>query len=347
MTWNRSYGRVGIVAVMVIGVLFLHYFTFSDIRYYHAVFRMLFYVPLILGAFWFGIRGGLAVCIGVVALYAPYLFLTWNGLTVDGFDRLLEGVLFVTISVILGLLVEKERKGTQALLDARSLVAVGKAVTEIAHDMKTPLMAIGGFVTQVARGLPEKDASRKKLEIVVNETSRLERMVKSMLEFGRPVELEMTKIDLNKGAQEILDLVAGNAEKNEVTLHADLDPELPLVMADNHKVKRVFLNLVTNAVQATEGGGDVWVTTRPQKGKVVFQVKDNGCGIQEEHEESVFHPFFTTKKSGAGLGLGIAKKIVEAHGGEISFRPNKDRGVTFTVKLPTNGNDSHRQGAKL
>jgi len=347
MVWNRAYGRASIVTLMVIGTLLLHYFTFRNIRYYHAVFRMLFYVPLILGAFWFGIRGGLAVCLGVVALYAPYLFLTWNGLTVDGFDRLLEGVLFVAISVILGLLVEKERKGTQALLDARSLAAVGKAVTEIAHDMKTPLMAIGGFVTQVTRGLPEKDANRKKLEIVVGETSRLEKMVKSMLEFGRPVELELSKVDLNKGAREALALVANTAEKSGVAVHARLDPGLPLVTADSHKVNRVFMNLLNNAVQATEGGGDVWVTTLPAKGKVVFQVTDNGCGIQEEHEESVFHPFFTTKKSGTGLGLGIAKKIVEAHGGEISFRPNRERGVTFTVKLPTNAIDSHQQGRKL
>lgn len=339
MAWNRTYGRVAMVTLMVIGTLFLHYFTFRNIRYYHAVFRMLFYVPLILGAFWFGIRGGLAVCIGVVALYVPYLFLTWNGLTVDGFDRLLEGVLFVAISVILGLLVEKERKGTQALLDARSLAAVGKAVTEIAHDMKTPLMAIGGFVTQVARGLPEKDANRKKLEIVVDETSRLETMVKSMLEFGRPVELEVSKIDLNKGAREALALVANAAEKNGVAVHARLDPALPLVTADSHKLNRVFMNLLSNAVQATESGGDVWVTTMPEKRNVVFQVTDNGCGIQEEHKESVFHPFFTTKKSGTGLGLGIAKKIVEAHGGEIFFHPNRDRGVTFTVKLPTNAID--------
>ncbi|MBW2094072.1 MAG: GHKL domain-containing protein [Deltaproteobacteria bacterium] len=346
MEWNRPYGRAAIVTLMVLGTLFLHYFTFRDIRYYHAVFRMLFYVPLILGAFWFGIKGSLAVCIGVVALYAPYLFRDWNGLSANEFDRLLEGVLFVVISVILGLLVEKERKGTQALLEARSLAAVGKAVTEIAHDMKTPLMAIGGFVTQVARGLPEKEANRKKLEIVVDETSRLERMVKSMLEFGRPVELEVSNIDPNKGVREVLDLVAGSAEKGGITLHADLDPELPLVMADNHKVNRVFLNLVSNAVQATEEGGDVWVTTRPEKGKVVFQVKDNGCGIQEGHEESVFHPFFTTKKSGTGLGLGIAKKIVEAHGGEISFRPNRDRGVTFTVKLPPNAIDSLQQNKK-
>ncbi len=346
MQWNRAYVRASVVALMVIGVLFLHYFTFQDMRYYHAVFRMFFYVPLILGAFWFGMRGSLYVCFGVVALYAPYLFRNWNGLSVDKFDRLLEGVLFVVISLILGLLVEKERKKTQALLDAGSLAAVGKAVTEIAHDMKTPLMAIGGFVTQVTRVLPEKDVSRKKLEIVVDETCRLEKMVKSMLEFGRPVKLEVSKIDLNKGAREVLGLVGGSAEKSGVTLRAELDPGLLLVTADHHKVNRVFMNLVTNAVQATKDGGDVWVKTLPEKGKVVFQVTDNGCGIQEEHKESVFHPFFTTKKSGTGLGLGIAKKIVEAHGGEISFRPNRDRGVTFTVKLPTKAIDHHQQTVK-
>jgi len=106
-----------------------------------------------------------------------------------------------------------------------------------------------------------------------------------------------------------------------------------LVFADRNKVKRVFLNLVNNAIQAFPCGEKVSVRTFAEKGAAVFQVIDRGCGIEPEHLESVFHPFFTTKKSGTGLGLGIAKKIVEAHGGKISFRLNRDKGVTFTVAL--------------
>jgi two-component system, NtrC family, sensor histidine kinase HydH len=295
---------------------------------------MLFYLPLILGAFWFGMRGSLYVCVGVIALYVPYVAEKWDGLSVDEFNKLMEGLLFVVIAVILGLLVEKERKKKQALVEAESLAAVGKAVTEIAHDMKTPLMAIGGFVRQALRGMPEKDGSRKKLEIVVEETCRLENMVKSMLDFGRPVELQISRLNLNEVAQEIVELVRANAEKCGVILHEDLDQDKdPVVFADRNKVKRVFLNLVNNAIQASPCGKKVSLRTFAEKGSAVFQVTDRGSGIEPQHLESVFHPFFTTKKSGTGLGLGIAKKIVEAQGGKIFFTLNRDEGVTFTVTL--------------
>ncbi len=326
--------RAGIVALMVITIIFLHYLTFRGSAYHHAAFRILFYIPLILGAFWFGMKGSLTVCFGVVALYAPYLAENWNGLSVEEFERLMEGVLFVAIAVILGILVERERKKSQALLEANSLASVGKAVTEVAHDMKTPLMAIGGFVTQVARVLPGTDGNRRKLEIVVEETSRLENLVKSMLEFGRPVELQISRLNLNEVAQEIVELVRENAEKSGISLHEDFAQEPPLVLADRDKVKRVFLNLVNNAIQASPCGEKVSVRTFCETGEVVFQVTDKGCGIEPEHLESVFHPFFTTKKGGTGLGLGIAKKIVEAHRGEICFCRNRDKGVTFTAKLP-------------
>lgn len=323
---------------MVITILFLHYFTFSDSAYHHAAFRILFYIPLILSAFWFGMKGSLSVCFGVVALYTPYIVENWNGLSVEEFERLMEGLLFVIIALILGILVERERKKHQALLEANSLAAVGKAVTEVAHDMKTPLMAIGGFASQMAWGLAEGDGNRKKLDIIIKETSRLDNMVKSMLEFGRPVQLALSQLDLNEVAEEVMDLAREDAEKNGIRVEKDLAENSPLVFADGDKVKRVFVNLVNNAIQASPCGEKVVISTHCEDGGVAFRVADRGCGIKEELLESVFHPFFTTKKGGTGLGLGIAKKIVEAHGGEICLCLNADRGVTFTAKLPLERN---------
>ncbi len=97
----------------------------------------------------------------------------------------------------------------------------------------------------------------------------------------------------------------------------------------------MLLNLITNAVQASREGEHVLVRTRPGNPGVVLEVVDAGSGIAEEHHESIFHPFFSTKKSGTGLGLGIVKKIVETHGGEISFQPNAKKGVTFAVQFPS------------
>lgn len=105
-------------------------------------------------------------------------------------------------------------------------------------------------------------------------------------------------------------------------------------MLETSRVKQVLLNLITNAIQASPDGEGVLVTTHIVNSGVSLTVSDRGCGISEENSESVFHPFFTTKKRGTGLGLGIVKNIVEAHGGEVFFCPNPEKGVTFSVVFP-------------
>jgi len=334
MPARKNWIKVVVIALMIGGILYMHYFTLPHMRYHHAVYRMLFYLPLVLGSLWFGLKGALYVSVSVSILYLPHLMIHWQGLSLENFHKLLEGALYVFIAVILGLLVEKERKKHRALLRAESLAAVGKAVSEVAHDMKTPLTAIGGFVNQVSRRLGQDDANRRKLDVVIQETARLESMVEKMLDFGRPLELQPTKTSLNELVQESIEVAQPMARKAGVELKADLEPSLPALFVDIPRGKQVFLNLITNAVQASPAGERVTVRTHLAGNGVVTEVIDCGCGIKEQDRESVFHPFFSTKRGGTGLGLSIVKKIVEAHGGEVSFRTSSQEGVTFVVRLP-------------
>ena len=109
---------------------------------------------------------------------------------------------------------------------------------------------------------------------------------------------------------------------------------LPSVVLDAPRARQILLNLITNAIQASHAGDRVRVSTGLNSIGIVLEVADHGEGIAKEYRESIFHPFFSTKKEGAGLGLGIVKKIVETHGGDVSFRVNQEKGVTFTVQLP-------------
>jgi len=338
--------KVLLIAVMISSILCLHYLTFPELRYYHAVYRMLFYLPLVLGSLWFGMKGATYTCVSVSALFLPHAIRQWQGFSFEDFYRLLEGVLYIVIALILGFLVEKEKKKHSDLVRAESLAAVGKAVSEIAHDMKTPLMAIGGFANQVSKELEQNDPNQTKLGIVIQETARLESMVKEMLDFGKPLQLKPSEIDFNELVLESIKVAQPMAKKNGVKLETDLEPSLPSVLLDATRVNQVILNLMTNAVQASPTGEHVLVRSRMEGPWVILEVIDYGCGIIKENHESIFHPFFSTKDGGTGLGLGIVKKIVESHGGDISFRPNRDRGVTFTVKLPTNAIDSQRQAIK-
>lgn len=323
-----------VIALMIGGILSMHYFTLHDMRYHHAFYRMLFYVPLVLGSTWFGMKGAMYVCVSVSMLFLPHAMTQWQEFSFEDFIRLLEGVLYIFIAFILGYLVEKERKKHRALLRTESLAAVGKTVSEIAHDMKTPLMAIGGFARQVSRKLGKGDPNHKKLDIIIQETTRLESMVGEMLDFGKPMKLQLTDTNLNELVLDSIKVAKPLSKKAGVELKTDLADSLPAMALDVPRVKQMLLNLITNAVQASPEGEHVLVRTRPGNPGVVLEVVDDGSGIAEEHHESIFHPFFSTKKGGTGLGLGIVKKIVETHGGEISFHPNAEKGVTFTVRFP-------------
>lgn len=337
MAAHKRWKRIAFISLLTGGILFLHYFTFPDLKYYHAVYRMLFYLPLVLGSFWFGLRGAISISLSVSIFYVPFVMKNWQGLSFEDFDKLLEGLLFVTVSLILGILVEREREKQKTLVRIEKLAAMGAALSEVAHDMKTPLIAIGGFAGQVCGKLQPQDSDRRKLEIVMQETARLEALVKNMLEFGRPLEVQREQTHLNELVLETLETVRPMAQAASVELEAKLSPSPTFVLLDRAKIKRLLLNLLTNAVQASPEGERVQVKVRSHRKMVSIHVVDHGSGISEEHRNSIFHPFVSRKEGGTGLGLAISKKIVAAHGGIISFHSNREKGVTFTACFPFRG----------
>lgn len=331
---QRRWAKAIVLLLLVAAIISLPYITYRGRTYLHDFFQMLFYLPLILASFWFGLRGALVVCASITALYIPYVVMQWNNLSFQDFNELLEMVLFFCIAVVLGFLREREIKERQARMETESLAAVGKAASEIAHDMKNPLMAIGGFSRQISNKLPSDDPLQGKLGIVIQETCRLESMVREMLEFGKPPVLQITETDPNRLIQECVEVVRHEAEKSGVEIKTALDPSLPSCPLDESRAKQVIINLMSNAIQASFPGSEVWVKTYGHRRSIIIKVVDQGHGIPEDQKYTVFEPFFSTKNGGTGLGLSIAKRIVESHGGEIWFSPNPHRGVTFTVKLP-------------
>ncbi|MCJ7686761.1 MAG: ATP-binding protein, partial [Desulfobacteraceae bacterium] len=155
-----------------------------------------------------------------------------------------------------------------------------------------------------------------------------------MLDFGKPVELHFTEIDFNELVSDSVRVAQPMAKENGVELETGLALSLPSVVLDAPRVKQILLNLITNAIQASTAGDHVRVCTSLNSLGVVLEVSDHGGGIAKKYRESIFHPFFSTKREGTGLGLGIVKKIVETHGGDVSFSANQEKGVTFTVRLP-------------
>jgi len=330
---RESSVKVLLISLIIALVLGLHYSTAHSLDLHHEVYRMFFYIPLILATFWFGFRGSVTTSAVIFLLYLPHGIEQWEGFP-QSYHQILEGGLFFLITFILGYLSEQKVREQRARLRSERLAAVGMAVSEISHDMKSPLVAIGGFAAQVRRGMGEDDPDTKKMDLVIRETARLEGMVKDMLNFSRPLQLKASSCNLSQIAEECIEVMKCADVKCGIPLEGALDRSLPDCVADRDSIKEVLINLIANALQASPPGEIVTVRTLHRGNQAILEVSDRGHGILEEDRKRVFHPFFSKKKGGTGLGLTIAKKIVLAHGGSISFYRNPVKGVTFRVALP-------------
>ena len=228
----------------------------------------------------------------------------------------------------------QRRRADRELQEAERLAAMGRALSSVAHGIKTPLIAIGGFSRLVQNHLEPDSPDRQKLDIVIRETQRLESMIKDMLDFSKPLELQRTLEDINALLAESSIIVESAAREKTVCIEIPASEAPFTAPVDGSRLKQAIVNLVMNAVQASPEGEKVTLRTSCDGAGMVIEISDRGPGIPEEKREEVFSPFFTTKKEGTGLGLPIVRKIIDAHGGQIIILDNPDGGLTFRVEIP-------------
>ncbi len=222
----------------------------------------------------------------------------------------------------------------QTLRESERMASMGRALSSVAHDLKTPLIAIGGFSRLVRNHLDPDSPDREKLDIVIKETERLENMVRDMLDFSRPLELNRSIEDLDRIIDEGLVILERVAEERKVAIRRPLAPWPIRTSMDGMRMKQVIMNLVLNAIQASPEGETITVQVVHDGRNPAIEIIDHGPGIPREYREEIFSPFYTTRKEGTGLGLAIVRKIVEAHEGRITLLDNPDRGMTFRVEIP-------------
>lgn len=329
--WNRW--RVFLISVLIALISILHYATPHARGIEHLIYRELYLVPLVLAAFWFGMKGGLVFSLVAAGFYLPLALRSSDQVTAYYVSNFTQVTIFIAFSLMVGWLRDRDLKlRAEQALNAR-MVAMGQAVASIAHDLKSPLMAVGGFVTQVRRTLGDQDPSARKLDIVIAQAARMETMVKDMLAFTRPLELNRQEVDLNHLIKEVVAVseAAGDQPRYICTC---LDSQLPTISLDNDRMQQAILNLVNNALEASPKNESPEVVSSLRNGKLRIEISDKGPGIPQEKQSQLFTPFVTTKKGGTGLGLPIAKKIIEAHGGILSLGETSTKGTTFIIDLP-------------
>lgn len=220
------------------------------------------------------------------------------------------------------------------LLHAERLTAVGQGVVRVSHEIKNPLMIIGGFARQVARKIREDEASAKKLNLIVEEVQRLEKLLTEVRDFTRVREPALQEDDINRVVRQVVDLMEASASATGVRLNLEPAAEPGLCRFDPDQIKQVLINLVKNALEAMPQGGTVTIRTRGNSRGIFVDVEDTGPGIPPEHLNEIFNAFFTTKEKGTGLGLAVSLKILNDHNGELLVSSRVGEGSVFSVRLP-------------
>lgn len=234
---------------------------------------------------------------------------------------------------------EGELRETQLqLLQSEKMASLGKLAAGVAHEINNPLGGILIFSKALLEDLPLNDPRREDLERICQEAMRCKEIVKGLLEFARQTSFKMEAIDLNRTLQQGVSLLENQALFHNIRIIKELDPHLPLIMANSSQLNQVFMNIILNAAEAMEGQGTLTIRTKlgPEKNTVLIEFTDTGCGIKEEHLSRIFEPFFTTKEVGKGTGLGLAMSygIIEKHQGRIWVKSKEGEGSTFTIELP-------------
>ncbi len=220
------------------------------------------------------------------------------------------------------------------LVKSERLADLGRMASTVAHEIKTPLITIGGYTQRVLRKANRGEFDVPALQTMHEEIMRLERICKEILDYSQKSQLNLEQNDLNQIISETLRLEEGKLKYQNIILETNFHEDKLEILSDGDRLKQVLYNLIHNAAEAMADGGRIKIVSGRKGEYVFFRVEDNGCGMNEEALDNLFTPFFTNKRTGTGLGLPVSKKIIDDHGGNISVESQPGKGSIFTIHLP-------------
>jgi len=336
-----KYYRLLLVASLILLVTVLHYLTSTLHSPFHDIYRRLYYLPIVLGGVWFGLRGGLFVAVAVSLLYLPHML--WQLVPAHGnlLEQVLELLLYHIVGAVTGLLSGRERKQQQLyrqaaerlersytqlrhqadeLISAETqlrrkerLSALGEMSAGLAHEIRNPLGSIRMAAEVVTEGLSEDDQRFEFGQILQKETQRLNSVLEDFL--GQ-LKLQLSPAADKAGVVIVLD--ADNIRARLVT----------------GPLQQALLNLGQNALQAMFDGGVLTLQARQTDEQIEIEVADTGEGIETDDLDQIFIPFYTTRNEGTGLGLAITQRLIQRLGGQLSVESKSGQGSSFRISIP-------------
>jgi len=344
--------QITIIAILVVAISSLHYITKIDFAHYHIFYLEIYYLPLILSGFWFGLRGGIITSLSATVLYIPELVMEWQGFSPEDFNRILAILLFNIVAPGLGFLSDRakfeEKSRIEAEHTAREQAESASRLKSdflsiVSHELRTPLVSIIGFNDLLLDGVAGKLSEEQvdALKKIGNNSKKLLELINAILEFNRleAKSVEAKEIDVSDLIEEIKSETQSLMSESGINFIWKVDPDLPHIHTDPVKLKVVFKNLINNAVKFTEKGSVTVDVNKSGRG-IEISVSDTGIGIAQENLSVIFEPFrqienpLTRRHGGIGMGLYIVKKLVEILGGTIKVESEVGHGSTFRVCIP-------------
>ena len=337
-----------------------HYTTSTEHRYLHEIYQRVYYVPILLAAFWYGPVGGVSTALLTSGIYLYHIQRDWHHVPMYTFNQYAEIILYHAIGLLVGILSSRERRQRrdlertsrrlseayeslqetfEQLRRADRLASMGRLSAGIAHEIRNPLGTIKGSIEILSGEFPDDHPKREFLGIVHQEIARLNAIVEDFLRFGRPPQPSIRPTPVGELLDSTVTLLQKPARDAQVRIRIVDDPQVPPVPMDPDQMRQVMLNIMLNGLEAMPDGGvlEIRVFRAPENRNATMEISDNGTGPEGVDLDRIFDPFYTTKDEGTGLGLSICFQLVKNHGGTISARANPDRGLTFRIELPLEG----------
>ena len=365
---DRFFFSLLILLVLFIGLL--HAVTPGNQLVLHDIYRRASYLPIVVGAILFGIRGGLILALVAIVSFIPHLHHFYHRSWSAYLAELPEIVLYLAAGLVTGAIAGREKRlreqyqeqsrqlarsyrrlheQTALLLEvedqlraSQKLSALGQLAASLAHEIKNPLGAIRGAVEILRDDYPPDHPKQEFITILIKESDRLAATVDEVLRFSRNrVEEEGSRprAKLAEIIDQVATLLGNRLRKKAIRLEQAIDKDSGQVLLDADRMSQVCINLLLNAVEAVPGGGRIRISADAGASDLRMTVEDSGPGVAPELREQIFQPFYSTRSDGTGLGLAISSRIIESCGGRISVGDSPLGGACFTIQLPEHGCD--------
>jgi len=369
-----------LIALLIIGVATLHYSTTTKLGHWHELYRAFFYIPIILAAFRFQLKGGFSSALIVILIYFPHVVFQWKGDFLYNFSRFLEIVMYLVIGVVAGYLAKRERNERQKyqhtaselqhsytqlkiqseklaemeeqLRASERLSILGELAASLAHEVRNPLGSIWGVVEILKEKCKEKNEDDEFTEILIQEVKRLNQVVEYYLNLAQKPKPYLTDCDLKEVVQSVIYLLNYKARKQNIRLVSTFPDEPVFVKANQNQLQQILINVILNSMAAIENEGTI--TTKGEavpieeylkngefSQAVHLSVIDDGPGIPPEVMDKIFQPFFTTREQGTGLGLSIVKRIADQNKWKLQVESEPGQGTRITIIFPMEKVDAH------